>query len=83
MIYVSNCSELKKLILREFHAKTYSGHPRCQTMLTKLKKFYYWQNLKKEVVEFVDRCLDLQHVKVECKHLGGLLQPLAIREWKW
>lgn len=27
MIYVSNCSELKKIILREFHANPYSGHP--------------------------------------------------------
>ena len=26
-IYVSNCSELKKLILREFHAKPNSRHP--------------------------------------------------------
>ncbi len=25
-IYVSNCSELKKLILREFHVKPYSVH---------------------------------------------------------
>jgi len=27
MIYVPNNSELKKLILREFHAKPYSSHP--------------------------------------------------------
>ena len=27
MIYVIDKNELKKLILREFHAKLYSGHP--------------------------------------------------------
>jgi len=26
-IYVTNNNELKKVILREFHAKPYSGHP--------------------------------------------------------
>lgn len=29
-IYVSNCNELKNLILREFHVKPYSGHPGYQ-----------------------------------------------------
>lgn len=29
-IYVSDNYELKKLILTEFHAKLYSGHPRYQ-----------------------------------------------------
>jgi len=70
---VSNCSELKNLILKEFHVKPYSGHPGYQKKLTVVKKFYYWSNLKKEFTEFVARCLDCQQVKVECKHLGGLL----------
>ena len=78
MIYVSEKSELKKLILREFNAKPYSGHMGYQKTLTKLNKFYYWPNLKKKVVEFVARCLDCQQVKVECKHLGGLLQSILI-----
>ena len=26
-IYMSSCSDLKKLILKEFHTKPYSGHP--------------------------------------------------------
>jgi len=83
MIYVLNCSELKKLILREFHAKPYSGHLRYLKTLTAVKKFYYWPNLKMEVAEFVARYLDCLQVKVECKHPGGLLQPIAILEWKW
>jgi len=52
-IYVPNDSELKKLILREFHVKLYSGHPGYQKILTVVKKFCYWLNLKKEVAEFV------------------------------
>ena len=29
------------------------------------------------------RCFDCQSVKAECKHLGGLLQPIVIPDWKW
>jgi len=83
MIYVLNCSELKKLILREFHVNPYWGHLGYQKTLMEVKKFYYWHNLKKEVEEFVARCLDCQQEKAKCKHLGGILQPIAILEWKW
>lgn len=40
MIYVLDSNELKKLILREFRFKSYSGHPGYQKTLTIVKKFY-------------------------------------------
>ena len=57
-IYVPNCGKFKKIIFREFHMKPYLGHPGYQKTLTAVKNFYYWINLKKEVVEFMARCLD-------------------------
>ena len=60
MICASNDSELKKLILREFHVKLYSSHPGYHKTLTTVNKFYYWSNLKKEVAKFVARFLDCQ-----------------------
>lgn len=83
MIYVLDNSEIKKVILREFHVKPYLGHPAYQKTLTTMKKFYYWTNLKKDVTKFVARCFDCQHVNTECKHLRGLLQPIVISERKW
>lgn len=65
VIYVLDSSELKKVILREFHVKPYSFHLGYQKTLTIVKKFYYWSNLKKDVVEYVARYFDCQHVKVE------------------
>lgn len=82
-IYMLNCSELKKLILREFHIKAYSVHLGYQKILTMVNKFCYWSNLKKEVAKFVAGCLDCQYVKAECKPLVRLLQPIAITKWKW
>ena len=48
-IYVLDNSELKNIILREFHVKPYSYHPRYQKTLTTMNKFYYSPNLRKEV----------------------------------
>jgi len=62
---VPNFNELKNLILRELHLKSYSSHQGYQNTLTTVNKFYYWLNLKKEVVEFMARCSDCQQVKVE------------------
>jgi hypothetical protein len=39
--------------------------------------------MKKEVVDFIARCLECQKVKAEHRHPAGLLQPLPIPEWKW
>jgi len=55
---VANCNDLKKLILREFHVKLYSSHPGYQKTMKKVKKLYYWLNLKKSMVDFMARCLD-------------------------
>ena len=40
-IYVSDDSELKKIILREFHIKSYLGHLRYQKTLTMVNRLYY------------------------------------------
>lgn len=53
-------SELKKVILREFHVKPYLGHPGNQKTLTSVKRYYYWQNLKRDAIAFVVRCFDYQ-----------------------
>ena len=55
-IYVPDNSELKKVILREFHVKPYSSHLGYQKTLTIVKKLFYYLNLKKDVAEFMARC---------------------------
>jgi hypothetical protein len=39
--------------------------------------------MKEDVVSYMDRCLECQQVKVEHRHLEGLLQPHIIPESKW
>ena len=39
--------------------------------------------MKKDVAEWVSRCLTCQRVKAEHQGPSGLLRPLEIPEWKW
>jgi hypothetical protein len=39
--------------------------------------------MKKDIAEYIAKCLECQHVKVEHRHPAGLLQPIQIPEWKW
>ena len=78
-IYVSDNNELKKVIVRDLDAKYFSSHPGYHKTLTTVKRFYYWQNMKRGVALFVAICFNCQRVKVECKHLRGLQHLIAIR----
>lgn len=44
---------------------------------------FWWPGMKRDVAEFVSRCLTCYQVKDEHKRPDGLLQPLSILEWKW
>jgi hypothetical protein len=48
-----------------------------------IKSHYFWPGMKKDIPEYIARCMECQKVKVENKHPTGLLQPLTILEWKW
>jgi hypothetical protein len=83
IIYVPNSHELKNLILREMCNVPYDGHLGYQKTIATVKSQCYWLGMKKEVVDFIAKCLECQKVKAEHRHPAGLLQPLPIPEWKW
>ena len=74
---------MRKRILIEAHDTPYTAHPGATKMYQDLKKGYWWPGMKKDIVEFVAKCLICQQVKVEHQRPSGLLQPLSIPEWKW
>lgn len=39
--------------------------------------------MKKDIAEYVSKCLTCQQVKAEHQRPAGTLQPLPIPEWKW
>ncbi|KAI4321445.1 hypothetical protein MLD38_034825 [Melastoma candidum] len=75
--------DLRKLIMDEAHLSAYSIHPGVTKMYQNLRKQYWWPGMKRDVAQYVSRCLTCQRVKIEHRRPGGELQPLPIPEWKW
>jgi hypothetical protein len=82
-LYIPDCDDLKRFILDELHKRPYTGHPGYQKMITATRKQFYWPGLKKDIAEYLAKCIECQQVKAEHRHPAGLLQPLPIPEWKW
>ena len=75
---VPNVGGLKEEILDGAHNSIYTMHPGSTKMYRDLKEHYWWNNMKKEIADFVARCLICQQVKVEHQKPAGFLQPLPI-----
>ncbi|KAL5835872.1 hypothetical protein ACOSQ3_015424 [Xanthoceras sorbifolium] len=82
-VCVPNDDELRKTILTEVHSSPYSMHPGGTKMYRDLRTQYWWSGLKRDVIEFVNRCMTCQRVKAKHQVPSGLLQPISIPEWKW
>ncbi|XP_050113983.1 uncharacterized protein LOC126592327 [Malus sylvestris] len=48
-----------------------------------IRPFYYWPGMKREIAEYVSRCIICQQVKAERKKPFGRMQPLPVPQWKW
>jgi hypothetical protein len=80
---VPNDPSIKKDILEEAHRSSYTIHPGSTKMYRDLRETFWWNNMKREIAQFVEQCLTCQQVKVEHQRPSGLLQSLPIPEWKW
>ncbi|KAA3462136.1 integrase [Gossypium australe] len=79
-ICVLRNSELIHKILHEAHSSCLSIHPGSTKMYSYLKQLYWWSGMKRDILEFVSKCLVCQQVKPEHQVPSGLLQPVMIPE---
>ena len=80
---VPDDKELKKKLLFEAHNTVFTMHPGGSKMFQDLKQHYWWKGMKRDVTEYVSKCLTCQQVKTEHQFPTGLLNPLTIPQWKW
>ena len=59
--------ELKKKLLFEAHNTVFTMHPRGNKMYQDLKQQYWWKGMKRDVTEYVSKCLTCQQVKLNTK----------------
>ena len=81
--YIPEVDELRNLVLFEAHKGPYSTHPGVKKMNADLKQHYYWPGMKRDIADFVARCLECQRVKAEHQHPAGLLQSHNVPGCKW
>ena len=81
-ICVPRTGDLTRLIMEEAHSSRYSIHPGDTKMYRDLKQHYWWCRMKRDIVDFVSRCLNCQQVKYEHQKPGGVTQRMPIPEWK-
>jgi len=75
--------QLKNDLLEEAHRSRYTIHPGATKMYRNLKQFFWWAGMKKDVTEYVSRCIVCQQVKAEHQRPSGLMQKMDIPVWKW
>ena len=56
-VCVPNDSELNKFILEEVHSGSFAIHHGSTKMYQDLKTSYWWSGMKKDVLDFVTKCI--------------------------
>ena len=80
---VPDVQDLKKKLMYESHNTVYTMHLGGNKMYQDLKQYYWWRGMKKDIVEYVSKCLTCQQVKAKHQVPSGLLNPISITQWKW
>ena len=78
LLCVPNDPNLKAEILKEAHNTSYMIHPGDIKMYWDLRETFWWNNMKREIAQYVTQCLVCQQVKMEHQRPTGFLQPLPI-----
>ncbi|GKE83805.1 putative reverse transcriptase domain-containing protein, partial [Tanacetum coccineum] len=64
---------VRKLIIDEAYTSRYSVHPGADKVYYDLRDLYWWPGMKRDIAEYVSRCLTCSKIK----------QQPEIPEWKW
>lgn len=73
-LVVPKKSKSKNRIMDEANRTRFSMHLGVQNMYQNLKSGFWWKGIKLDIAKCVSQCVVCQHVNVEYRKLGGLLQ---------
>ena len=59
-VCVLDVKNLRKLIMEEAHCSAYAMHPGSTKMYRTIKENYWWSGMKKDIADFMSRCLVCQ-----------------------
>jgi hypothetical protein len=62
-LYIPSCDDLKRFIMDKLHNRPYIGHPGYWKMITATRKQFYWHGLKKDIADYLAKCLECQQFR--------------------
>ena len=68
-VVIPKDKELKMEILEESHRSRYMMHPDSGKIYQDLKSLYWWDNMKAEIIQFIQKCLTCQQVKSKSRRV--------------
>ncbi|CAL9133401.1 unnamed protein product [Musa textilis] len=71
---------IKMQLLEEAHRSKFNIHPGTIKMYRDLCQNYWWRGMKRDMTDFVSKCLICQQVKAEHQVPAGKLQRILIPE---
>ncbi|GJT89574.1 reverse transcriptase domain-containing protein [Tanacetum coccineum] len=80
---VDESGEVRTLIMDESHKSKYYVHPGADKIYYELRDKYWWPGMKRDIAEYVSKCLTCLKLKAEHQRPSGLLQQPEIPVWKW
>ena len=75
---VPDMGGLKGEVMKEGHYSKLTIHPGGNKMYRDLKQIFYWEGMKRDIGNFISKCMNCQLVKAEQKKPSGLLHPLEV-----
>ncbi|XP_069143367.1 uncharacterized protein [Solanum lycopersicum] len=75
---VPDIEDFRKQIQKETHGSRYSIYLGATKMYHDLREVYWFDDLKKDIAEFVHKCQNFQQVKNENLQTGGLTQIMDV-----
>lgn len=81
--FVPRVDGLQDRIMEESHKSRYSIHTCSTKMYHDFTEVFLWEVMRKDIAEFVAKCLNCQKVKVQHQRPGGLAQNIELPVWKW
>ncbi|MCO5546616.1 hypothetical protein L7F22_000046 [Adiantum nelumboides] len=74
---------LREKVMYESHAPPYAGHRGIQSTLRAIETYFYWPTMKRDIPDYVSKCVVCQKTKFDRGKQPGLLQPLPIPDSPW
>lgn len=82
-LVVGNVPDMRNRLIKWHHTLAQGGHSGVTATWKRLTRLFYWKGIKRDMVEFIKRCVTCQKCKSDTVAYPGMLQPLPIPQRVW